>query len=383
MNEFIERLKTDRLLQIIVVVLPLTIILLFFIVFKPIFFPPKKPQLPCYDQTITIWWPFDEYESRKFLADFEKFCVKFNIIQKTISQINEELVSAIAEGNYPNLIFIDNDSLPRLEKFLATPTPIAVDALVAYYNVDVLNFLDLKEPRTFDELKDFISKLRSKNYKRDFYPIGLGTKDVRHRREIITSFLSPGQDEQNLKENLSKAILTYLQFSDPNSEYFAYPLDAGDDLINFANDNLAIYLGFYSDRQEILKINPRLNYKLGFSPLNTFPPKFKIYSQVYYLAPIKKGKQEGILNFIVWFKQKQAQSFLEYFDYVPILEGEGENFLTDVDNKKIVLKSYNSFGDTFQFINKKVLFDNLDNLLENKDELSKNIEKISNQLQKK
>lgn len=383
MNEFIERLKTDRFLQIVVVILPLTVILLFFILLKPILFPPKKPQLPCYGQTITIWWPFDDDESRKFLADFEKFCVKFKIFSKTISQINEELVTAIAEGNYPNVVFIDNDSLPKLAKFLATPTPIAVDALVAYYNVDVLNFFDFKEPRTFDELKDFISKLRSKNYKTDFYPIGLGTKDVRHRREIITSLLLPNQSGQDLKENLSKAILTYLQFSDPNSEYFSYPLDAGDDLINFANDKLAIYLGFYSDRQEILKINPRLNYKIDFSPLNTFPPKFKIYSQTYYLAPIKKGNQEGILNFIAWFKKERSQSFLENFDYVPILENEKDSFLTDADNKKIVLKSYNSFGDTFQFVNKKVLFDNLDNLLENKNELSKNIEKISDELQRK
>lgn len=383
MSEFIERLKTDRLLQVIIVVLPLTIILLFFILFKPIFFSAKKPQLPCYGQTITIWWPFDENESRKFLTDFEKFCVKFNIVQKDISQINEELVTAIAEGDYPNLIFVDQDSLPRLGKFLATPTPIAVDSLVAYYNIDVLNFLDLKEPRTFDELKDFISRLRSKNYKKDFYPIGLGTKDVRHRREIITSLLLPEKNDQNLDQNLSRAILTYLQFSDPNSEYFSYSLDAGDDLTNFANDNLAIYLGFYSDRQEILKINPRLNYKLGFSPLNTFPPKFKVYSQVYYLAPVKKGKQEGVLSFVTWFKQKQSQPLLESFNYVPILESEEENFLTDTDNKKIVLKSYNSFGDTFQFIDKKVLFDNLDNLLENKDELSKNIEKISNQLKRK
>ncbi|GIW65373.1 MAG: hypothetical protein KatS3mg093_352 [Candidatus Parcubacteria bacterium] len=297
MNNFIERLKTDRTLQLIIGGFIFSLILIYFLILRPIISKPKQPQLPCYNKTITIWWPFDEVKSRQFVSDFEKFCVKFNIIQKSISDISNDLVVSLAEGDYPQIVFIDDEALGKLEKFLATPTPVAVDSLVAYYNQDVLNFLGLSQPRTFAELKNFISKIRS--YKEGFYSVGLGTKDITHRGEIVLSLLNPVMNSQGLETNLFQALTTFLQFSDPNSEYFSYGLDAGNDLYNFANNRLALYFGFYSDKNEILKINPRLNFSINFSPLNNFPPNLKTYSKVYYLAPVKKGRLDIVDLFFV------------------------------------------------------------------------------------
>ncbi|MCS7200920.1 MAG: ABC transporter substrate-binding protein [Patescibacteria group bacterium] len=380
MNEFLIRVKTDKTLQLILILFACIFIGFFFFFLRPIFFPKKAPQLPCYGQEITIWWPFNDFESRQFISEFEKFCVKFNIFEKDIREIENNLVGALAEGDYPNVIFIDNDSLLKLEKFLATPTPVAVDSLVAYYNQDVLNFLGISPPRTFDELKNFISKIKA--YQNDFYAVGLGTVDITHRSEIIFSLLRVDENV-SLAENLKNAIQTYLQFSDPNSEYFSYSLEAGNDLKNFASGRLAMYLGFYRDREEINKINPRLKYSINFSPLNTFPPKFKSYSKIYYLAPIKKGKNEVVDIFISWLVENNAQSLLENFDFVPILKNKDSNFLSDAQNKKIVLDSYNFFGETFSQFNKKVLSDNLDNILINQDELEKTINRLAGQLPRK
>jgi ABC-type glycerol-3-phosphate transport system substrate-binding protein len=383
MNNFIDRLKADRILQIIVVSFLVGIILLFFLILKPIFFKPKQPQLPCYKQTITIWWPFDSLKSKQLISDFEKFCVQFNIIQKSISDISNDLVISLAEGDYPQVIFVDNDNLEKLEKFLATPTPVAVDSLVAYYNQDVLNFLGLSQPRTFPELKNFISKIQG--YKEGFYAAGLGTKDITRRGEIILSLLKPDAGDQNLETNLSQALSIYLQFANPSSEYFSYDLNAGNDLYNFANGRLALYFGFYSDKDEILKISPRLNYSLNFSPLNNFPPDLKTYSKVYYLAPIKKGRIDVFQHFLSWLENNKLQILLEEFGFVPILKNKDSKFLIDDKNKRVILDAYNFFGETFSFVNKKVLFDNLDNLLtsQDKNELVRNIQRISNQLQKK
>ncbi|GIW65374.1 MAG: hypothetical protein KatS3mg093_353 [Candidatus Parcubacteria bacterium] len=92
-----------------------------------------------------------------------------------------------------------------------------------------------------------------------------------------------------------------------------------------------------------------------------------------------------LIFFLYWLNENKLQALLEEFNFVPILQNKDSKFLVDDKDKRIILDSYNFFGETFSFVNKKVLFDNLDNLLssENKDELARNIQRISNQLEKK
>ena len=294
---FLERLWTDRFLQIIVGgIIILSFIL--FLIFKPFLFP-QKIKLTCYNEELKIWIPFQEDKIFPYISDFSRYCVKFDITTKNIDDIKKDLILAISQENFPDVVFIDDEFLNKYSDLFSTATPIMIDSLVAFYNQDILNLLGLSKPKTFDDLKNFIQQIR--NYRQDFYPLGLGTKEIRNRKEIILSLMSLNEnykDKDQLQKNILSALDSYFSFSDPQSEFYSYSPNISDDLVNFANEKLALYIGFYQDKKEIFKINPRLNLSLDIYPLNTFPPKTKIYSKIFYLAQVKKSKSKAAPNFI-------------------------------------------------------------------------------------
>ncbi len=367
MREFVERLKTDRMLQIILGIMILSVVI-FFYLFRGILFPKKGPQLPCYKANLKIWAPFEEDLFYQYLDELFHYCIQVKIENKSLDEIDRELPLSLLSANRPDIVFLDNNLLKKYSQILATPTPLFVDTLIAYYNQDVLNFLNLEKPKTFDELKIFIQKL--KNYP-NFYPVGLGTKEIRNRKEIILSLYSLSEnyrDKNMFSKNIKDALLKYLQFSDIQSEFYSYPPGSGDDLENFAKEKLALYLGFYEDKKKILKINPRLNFSIGYYPLNTFPPKSKIYTKLYYFAPLRTYNLEASQFFINWFFSYKILDFSQYFDFVPFVDPK---YLPE--EKGIVIDSSKNFGETFDFFNKGILLDNLDKLMESmKDELQFN-----------
>jgi hypothetical protein len=358
MNDFIERLKTDRTLQIIVGGFILTSLILFYI-FKPILFP-KKPNVTCYNETIKIWLPFREDEIYSYLSPFTRFCVQFEITTKSLEEIKKDLVYSLAKGDFPDLVFVDNDFLNQNKDLFSSSTPIFIDSLIAFYNQDILNFLNLQKPKTLDDLKNFISSI--KNYRQDFYPLALGTKEIRNRKEILLSLMSLQdnyQDKIRFIQNFTSALKIYLSFSDPQSEFFSYPEGAGDDLFNFANQKSALYIGFHRDKKEILTINPRINLSYGILPLNTFPPKAKTYTKVFYLAQVKRSRSKASQDFVNWFLNSELKKFSQDFDLVPFVE-----YPDLPEDKRIVFDSVKNFGETFDFLNKEKLFDNIDRILE-------------------
>jgi maltose-binding protein MalE len=373
MNNFIERLKTERMLQIIVVGILVIMIILFF-VFKSMFFH-KKAKPICYNETIKIWLPFEEDKIYPYLSPFTKFCTQFEIKTKSLEEIKKDLIYALAEGKQPDLVFVDNEFLNQNGDLFSTSTPIFVDSLIAFYNKDVLDFLNLQKPKTLDDLKNFIKKI--KDYRQDFYPVALGTKDIRNKKEIILSLMSLDEDYKNkekLRQNIASALNIYFSFSNPQSEFFSYPEDAGDDLLNFANEKSALYIGFYQDKKEISEINPRLKIAYDIFPLNTFPPKAKIYTKIFYLAQVKKSKSIASRAFVNWFLRYQLKKFSQDFDLVPF-----NSNINLPEEKKVVLDSAKNFGETFDFLNKEKLFNNLDRVFEvYKDEAELN--KVLNQI---
>ena len=373
LDQIIDKIKSDRILQIII-----SLSLFFFIIFviKPIFFSKKPPKTPCYNTTLKIWSPFKKDKFYPLIKEFSRYCLYFEIEEKSIDKIRQDLVYALASNDFPDIVYLDNSYLNKNQDFFATPTPVNVDSLIAYYNKDILNFFQIEKPRTFDELKIFISQI--KNLKREnFYPLGLGTNEIRNRREITLTLMSLNDDYQKkevFRRNFLSALEFYHSFADPQSDLFSYPPNKGDDLTNFAQERLAMFLGFYKDKQEILEKNPRLNYQITLFP-NTFPPKMKIYSQIFYFAPIKKSKNlKASLDFLDWFSKYKLKEFSDVFDLVP-----AKKELISDENKRIVFETFKNFGETFDFFNKEIIFTNLDkifDLWENKNEVRNIIEKI-------
>ncbi len=378
-QEILEKIREDRKLQIVVGVIGL--ILIFFL-FK-LFFGGGKPEKPCYNARLRIWSPFKEIDLNSLVKPFSEYCVNFEIKTKSLEEIKKDLLTSIAIGDVPDIVYIDDDYLNEFSKIFATPTPVNVDSLVAYYNKDFLNFFQLKKPRTLDDLKEFIKTVKDYGRK-DLYIIGLGTTEIKNKLEIILSLMTFDPDYENkdkIKENLINAFSIYNSFSDPNNELFSYPQDIGSDLDNFAQEKLFVYLGFYQDKNEILKQNPRVNYEIYFSPLNTFPPKAKTYTKTYYFAYLKKNKKLAVTAFLNWFSKYRLKKLVEIYDLVPYNEYEKMP-----EDKKVVLEAYKNQGENFDFLDKKLFLENLDNLInswQNKEEFEENIGKLQYYLWKK
>jgi hypothetical protein len=361
MNEFIERLKTDKNLQLILGGL-LVLIFIFFLILRPVLFSKKnktKGNLPCYQATLKIWAPFDRTEFFNLLKDASVYCLNFEIEEKSIEKIKKELPLSLIEKNQPDIIYIDNDTFKKYEQIFAYSKPIIVDSLIAYYNKSVLDFLGIEKPRTTDELQKFIQKV--KEYNPNFYVIGLGTDKVKNRKEIILSLYTLFEnykDKKNFVSNLKEAMLNYAKFADPQSDFYSYSLAAGEDIFNFAYEKLAIFIGFYEDKKELIKLNPNLEFSIGQFPLNSFPPKIKIYSKIYYLASLKNKKAKTSKFFIDWFASRQLLKFADRFGLVPY-----GNFPDLAEDKKIVADSFEKFGETFDFFNKEILFEKIDLLI--------------------
>jgi hypothetical protein len=374
MNDFFERLKNDRLLQIILIFILISFITIFNLIIKPLFFP-KKVQKSCYNEQITIWTPFESDKIIQYISPLSEFCLQFNVIQKPVDQIHKDLIYALAKENFPDIVIVDNYFLKNNQDLFSTTTPIYIDSLIAFYNQNILNFLNLEKPKTLEELKEFIKKI--KNYKKDFYPFILGTKNVKNYKEIILTLmtLNPNYQEiSDFKNNLLKALDIYFSFNDPKNDFFLNVSENDNDLINFANEKSALYFGFYEDKKEILKINPTINISYELLPLNTFPPKAKIYSKTYYLAIVKKSKLKSLDYFHNWFLNKALPSLINDFDLVPFKENENIS-----KEKTIVINSVKNFGELFDFIDKEKLFYNFDKIMDsfnNKYELNYILERI-------
>lgn len=375
MNEIIKRLKEDRLLQMIIALLFVSLLILLYI-FRGILFPPKPQKLPCYNKIFTVWIPYDSSMFHSLLLPLSKYCIKFNIEEKSLDEIKNELIYSIAKGKEPDIVYIDNIFLNKNKDLFSTSTLVNVDTLVAYYNKSILNFLNLKKPRTIDELKEFSQKIRE--FRQDFYPVGLGTSQIKNKKEIILTLTTLSDHETNLstlKSNLISALDLYTSFSNPQSENFSYPTYAGDDLENFVNERLALFIGFYSDKNIILQKNPRLDFEIDFSPLNTFPPKVKNYAKFYYLAIPKAKENEANLFVLSWFSKNKLKEFTNIFDLVP------PEKTSDLDkSKEVVIDSLNIGYSLFDFIDQEIFFSKLDEIINlwqnNKSEGLKQLETI-------
>ncbi len=374
MNDFFERLKNDRLLQIILIFILISFITIFNLIIKPLFFP-KKVQKSCYNEKITIWTPFESDKIIQYISPLSEFCLQFNVIQKPVTQIHKDLIYALAKENFPDIVIVDNYFLKNNQDLFSTTTPIYIDALIAFYNQNILNFLNLEKPKTLEDLKEFIKKI--KNYKKDFYPFILGTKNVKNYKEIILTLMTLNPNYQEIsyfKNNLLKALDIYFSFNDPKNDFFLNVSENDNDLINFANEKSVLYFGFYEDKKEILKINPTINISYELLPLNTFPPKAKIYSKIYYLAIVKKSKLKSLDYFYNWFLNKTLSSLINDFDLIPFKEEKNIS-----KEKTIVINSVKNFGELFDFIDKEKLFYNFDKIMgsyNNKYELNYILERI-------
>lgn len=219
-----------------------------------------------------------------------------------------ELLDMLAEGNAPDIIFIKNTwAYKHLNKLFPAPEeqlsvssvnsifpqvvskdfvvenkvialPVFIDTLAMFYNKD---FLDKKgfasPPETWSELQEMIPKLRTiskfEEIKIPAVPLGGTSTSIPRAFETISTLMLQFKAEINSKEfsvyfddEAKNAVDFYLQFSNPNSSYYAW----NDKLKNaeslFSSGELPIIFDFFSTYDKLQDKATGINIAISAMP---------------------------------------------------------------------------------------------------------------------
>ena len=270
---------------------------------------------------ITIWGtlPSDTFNRFVTQAISNDPTLTITYIQKKPETFDQDFVEALASGKGPdvalmplNLILRHRDKIypipytslsertfkdtyiQEAELYL-TPSgilslPFSVDPLVMYWNRDIFTNASVSTPpRYWGDLYDLAEKLTVKDAKLTISKatIALGAySNVTHAKEILsTLFLQAGtpivspNEKGNLEGRLGgnndtggtfnaaqSALDFYTEFANPTKPYYSWNMSLAQSKDAFLAGDLAIYIGYASENDDIRQKNPNLNYDVTYIP---------------------------------------------------------------------------------------------------------------------
>jgi len=237
-------------------------------------------------------------------------------VQKDPASFDSDLTKALASGTGPDLFLLTQDQAYKDQSEIAVipasaisqtsfndtfvqaaspffgsagalAIPIAVDPLVLYWNKDMLASGGFSSPPQYwDEVFAMAQKMSvqdgSGNILKSALPFG-EYQNVDNAKEIlatlilqaggsITGFDTSGHLVSALVPKTGggaaaaeSALRFYTGFADPSSDYYSWNRALPDAKQAFATGELALYVGYASERANIANSNPNLNF--GLAPL--------------------------------------------------------------------------------------------------------------------
>jgi multiple sugar transport system substrate-binding protein len=289
--------------------------------------------------TVVIWGTLSQAELSPALSQLttqNPGLKSVSYVEKQPATFESELADAIASGNGPDLVLINQEALASLQNkltpipyaslsarsfedafvqeaqlFLGTDgvygIPLAVDPLVLYYNRAILSSSGIAEPPSaWEALVGLVPSVEqldgSRNISRGL--IGLGTySNVDHAGAILSAlFLQSGvplstRTTTGLKASLGVAtqsfggvspgeavVRYYTQFADPSKVSYTWNSSLGSSRQAFLGGNLALYIGLASEASFLKEANPNLNFDVAPLPQATNAVNKVTFGDVYAFA---------------------------------------------------------------------------------------------------
>jgi multiple sugar transport system substrate-binding protein len=270
---------------------------------------------PAYRVDLEIWGTFDDsdayQESISAYRDIARAHLgTISYRKKTPETYREDLLSAFAEGNGPDVFLIRSSWLPLFKNLIvAAPeyqfsekefrdtfvdvvaddlvvngraygAPLTVDSLALYYNKDLLNAAGITTPpATWEELVADARLLNSVDYygKIRQSAISLGTaKNINRSTDVLLAMASQYglrnrvngfSDELNISNDAMKNALTfYSGFSSIGSDRYSWNADQHYSIDAFYEGNLAMMVNYSRQIDAIRKKNAKLNFGVASLP---------------------------------------------------------------------------------------------------------------------
>jgi len=210
------------------------------------------------------------------IGKFKKLVSPLNLANKNYNINN-------LKKDYPTII--EEESVLENQLYML---PISIDSLVLYYNRNIFDSLSIPNPpKTWPDLLKLISTLRQLDaYNRiSRSPIAMGTgKNVTNSPDILSllimqlngKIINTAEQRVTVNERVrlndtyinagEEALAFYAQFAQSNNQYYSWNNSFENDLDAFANNKLAIYIGYRSDKEKIIKKNSNLNFGISEMP---------------------------------------------------------------------------------------------------------------------
>lgn len=294
--------------------------------------------------TVRVWGTVDSSTFSSYVSDLKNETqsdISILYTAKNKDTFETDLVEAIASGRGPDIIFLPQDLIVRVEdKIVPIPfksfsertfkdtfiqegelfltkngalaLPFTIDPLITFWNRDMFSSAGVaKPPTTWDEIYPLVDTFTKKDNASNILQtaIALGEYgNVSHAKEIIATLMmqagnpivgtdTSGDYESKLGAGLGytvrpsdAAINFYTQFADPLRSVYSWNRSLPQSKDMFISGDVAMYVGYASEIQEIRKKNPNLNFDIA-PLLQARSAKTKItYGNMQGLAILKSSK---------------------------------------------------------------------------------------------
>lgn len=252
------------------------------------------------------------------------------VAQKAISPAELRTQFADAVGSDAVFIVPKEGESAATEKIYALP--LSMDTLALYWNKDLLNQASLALPATnWQEVADHTKELTKVDKQGNILQSGiaLGTADnIPHYFDIMSVLMmqfgaqmatensvtfNQEAEVNGVKRNPAQEALDfYVKFGQDKWETYTWSENKTNALDEFANGNLAYYIGYHRDLTEIKLLAPNLNFDL--SPLPQINSASQINYPSYWLESVSLNAKDSDLSwaFVQYLTNEQnSQAYLE------------------------------------------------------------------------
>ena len=348
----------------------------------------------------TIWGTESDLDFKNLLAivDPQKKSMDVTYVQKNADTFETEFVNALAEGNGPDIVLIDDSKLfswraklqPIPFKTLPQRTftdtfvdasnifisadgvyalPFNVDPLMMYWNKTMFNDAGIPlPPKTWQQVTSEIPNLTQRTDKSEIIKsaVALGeSSNIDHSKEIFVNLML--QSGNNLVQfdtatnryvsmidsvsaggiNVFEGTTNfYTSFSNPNNERYSWNRSLVSSRDSFVAGNLAMYFGFASEYPVLQRKNPNLDFDVALVPQDENRPasvQATSYGRINALALVKQSKnQASAINVMTQLVASGAQKELSKITNLPsarrdlLAVSNGDNSYVDIFAKAAI-----------------------------------------------
>ncbi len=333
-----------------------------------------------YKVKLDVWGTFDNTNVyNDSFAEYQNINENIESIiyhKNTLESYKEDLLSALAAGNGPDIFMIHNSWIPDFQdkiepvpEYMMTEqefrdtfvdvvaddfvidgqiygVPLSVDSLALYYNKDIFNAAGLtRPPKTWKEFNEDVKILTKVDEFGNIKQAGaaIGTADVNRSMDILTvMMLQDGVDMSNrVNKQITfsgvvgsgsyvpseRALKQYTNFASAASPVYTWNKNQNYSIDEFFQGNVAMMINYSWHYDTIKAKNAKLNFAVADLPQKSFD---NVGEQTnfanYWSFVVAKNKQptqsleEGVIQVTNEMRVHEAWQFLKALSF-PITKG--------------------------------------------------------------